>query len=150
LGPLSWLALLVAVLAAAAATAVTAPCGRTVGPSWLALRRCVCYGGGGSRTRSQFCKKKKVSNVKKKEEKNVPSLETHLEALLLLPLLPPFWWWKLEWRWRRWLLLPLSRRRVVVHRGWRCDVAAVCYGGGGSHTRSRGGPSLRYVDVGCQ
>jgi hypothetical protein len=35
--------------------------------------------------------KKKVSNVKKKEKKNVPSLETHLEALLLLP---PFWWWK--------------------------------------------------------
>jgi hypothetical protein len=56
-------------IAAAAATAVTAPCGRTVGPSCLALRRCVCYGGGGggSRTRSQFCKKRKVN--KKKEKK---------------------------------------------------------------------------------
>jgi hypothetical protein len=36
-------------------------------------------------------------------------------------------------------LLPPSRRRVVVlsvRRGWRCDVAAVCYSGGGSHTRT--------------
>jgi hypothetical protein len=43
---------------------------------------------------------------------------------------------EIEWCWRRWVLL-LSRRRVVVHRGCRCDVAAMCYGGGGSHTRSR-------------